>query len=74
MIYLDMNQLIKPVKVELIIDQILLKDSFIILLIKANIGKRGNSGCFQYHVSVSAFSTADRNALRKPRLPILAKR
>jgi hypothetical protein len=40
----------------------------------ANIGKRGDSGCIQHPVSVSAFSSADTNELRKPRLPILADR
>jgi len=45
-----------------------------ILPTTANIGKRGDSGCIQHPVSVSAFSTADMNELRKPRQPILAKR
>ena len=40
----------------------------------ANIGKRGDSGCIQHPVSVSAFSSADTNELRNPRLPILANR
>ena len=40
----------------------------------ANIGKRGDSGCIKYLISVSAFSTVDNDALRKPRLPILANR
>ena len=37
-------------------------------------GKRGDSGCIQHLVSVSVFSTADTNELRKPRLPISANR
>jgi len=41
---------------------------------KANIGKRGDSGRIQHPISVSAFSLADTNELRKPRLPILANR
>jgi len=40
----------------------------------ANIGKPGDSGYIQHLVSVSGFSSVDTNALRKPRLPILAKR
>lgn len=40
----------------------------------ANIGKRGDSGCIQRPVSVSAFSTVDNDELRNPRLPILANR
>jgi hypothetical protein len=40
----------------------------------ANIGKRGDSGCIQHHVSASAFPSVDTNALRKPRQPILASR
>ena len=39
-----------------------------------NIGKRGDSGCIKLPVFVSAFSTADTNELRNPRLPILAIR
>jgi len=40
----------------------------------ANIGKRGDSGCIQLPVSVTAFSLVDTNELRNPRLPILANR
>jgi hypothetical protein len=40
----------------------------------ANMGKRGDSGCIQHHVSASAFPSVDTNALRKPRQPILASR
>jgi hypothetical protein len=40
----------------------------------ANIGKRGDSGCIQHLVSVSAISAVDNDALRKPRQPILATR
>ncbi len=40
----------------------------------ANIGKRGDSGCIQRPVFVSAFFTVDTNELRNPRLPILANR
>jgi len=36
--------------------------------------KSFDSGCIQHLVSISAFSSADTNELRKPRLPILAKR
>lgn len=40
----------------------------------ANIGKRGNSACMQRLLFVAAFLSVDKNALRKPRLPILANR
>lgn len=40
----------------------------------ANIGKRGDDGCISHHVSASAFPSVDKNALREPRLPILANR
>ena len=42
--------------------------------IKANIGKRGDIGSIKHLVSISGFSSVAKDALHKPRLPILAKR